>query len=220
MKRLIGIVFAIAFIGWPLLYWKSDARSDEAAPESINWADHWFGGEGPKPFAAMAINFAILAAVYYTAGKKPIGEALKARRASIAKEIEEANRMRQEAEARAKQYQSKLETLEEELVTAKAALLEAARGERDRVMKEAEEKAARMQKDAEFLIEQEIKQMRQDLWRETVESAVATAEELLKKRITSADQERLAEDYLEDLAGRTRRPTSMAPTPPSAKGGA
>ena len=53
-----------------------------------------------------------------------------------------------------------------------------------------------MRKDAEFLVEQEMKQIRQDLWRDTVEVAVTAAEDLLKKRVTPADQERIAEDYL------------------------
>lgn len=170
------------------------------------------------PFLYVLINFAILAGIYVYFGKKPIADALKNRRASIAKEIEEAQRMRQEAEERAKVYQAKLEHLEEELATAKAALIEAGKGERERIIKEAEEKAARMQKDAEFLIEQEMKQIRQDLWKETVTVAVTAAEELLKKRITPADQERLAEDYLEDLAGRTRRPPTMPPAAPTSGG--
>ena len=79
---------------------------------------------------------------------------------------------------------------------------------------DAEEKAARMQKDAEFLVEQETRQMQQDLWREAVEKATATAEDLLRKRVTDADQERLAEEYLSELG---RRP--LAPSASGAKAG-
>ena len=80
-----------------------------------------------------------------------------------------------------------------------------------------------MRKDAAFLIEQEVKQVRVELQRETVLAAVAAAEELLKKRITPADQERLAEDYLTQLAVN-KRPSgqeraSIAPPPGSAQGG-
>jgi F-type H+-transporting ATPase subunit b len=151
-------------------------------------------------------------------GRKPIAEGLKNRRAAVAKEIEEAQRMRAEAEERAKVYQAKLDKLEEELATARAALVEAGKGEKERIIREAEEKAARLQKDAEFLVEQEMKQLRHDLLRETVEMAVSTAEELLKKRITPADQERLAEDYLADLGAQHKAGASLAP--PAPKGGA
>jgi F-type H+-transporting ATPase subunit b len=75
---------------------------------------------------------------------------------------------------------------------------------------DAEAKAERMRKDAEFLVEQELKQIRQDLWRDTVEAAVGAAEELLKKRVTPADQERMAEDYLADLGGKKSAPLAGA----------
>ena len=176
-------------------------------PRGINWIDlhdppyataHAKYGPRP-PYGAMLLNFVLLAALYYFLGRKPIANALVARRAAVAKEIEEAQRMKKEAEARAKQYQAKLGHLEEELATAKQALVDAGRGERDRIVRDAEEKAARMEKDATFRIEQEMRQIRQELWRDTVEVAVTAAEDLLKKRITPADQERLAEDYLAEL---------------------
>src|SRR5258706_55753 len=123
-------------------------------PPGINWRDQ---NDKPRPpFIAMLVNFAILAGGFYVLGKKPVAAALKERRASVAKEIEEAQRMKREAEKRAEQYQAKLGRLEEELATAKAALVEAGKGEKERIVREAEEKAARMQKDAEFLIEQEV----------------------------------------------------------------
>jgi F-type H+-transporting ATPase subunit b len=177
---------------------------EHGPPKPINWFD--FGNKEQPPFAAAILNFIVLAAMYYHFGKKPIAEGLKNRRAEVAKEIEEAQRMKREAEARAKQYQSKLERLEEELAMTRQALHDAGEGEKARIIKEAEEKAARMRKDAEFLIEQEIKQMKQDLWRETVDMAVTAAEELLKNKVTTADQERLAEDYLASLGASEARP--------------
>jgi hypothetical protein len=58
-----------------------------------------------------------------------------------------------------------------------------------------------------------MKQMRLDLWRDAVETAVGAAEELLMKRITPSDQERLAEDYLVDLAGQLKGATDRPPPP-------
>lgn len=172
---------------------------DAHALPSINWFSF---GEKTTPYIALLINFAILMAIYVKIGKKPIAEALKNRRASVAKEIEEAQRMRREAEERAKQYQAKLATLEQELDTTRQALIEAGKGERDRIVKEAEEKAERMKRDAQFLVEQEIKQLRIDLMKETIEAAVTAAESLLKERVTQADHDRLAEDFLAQLPGR------------------
>jgi F-type H+-transporting ATPase subunit b len=181
----------------------------EEAPAPINWTQ--FGTETP-PFIAMLVNFGILVAGYYLLGRKPIAAGLQSRRDRIAKEIEEAQKMRREAEARAKLYQGKLEKLEDEVRLAREGLVKAGEAERDRIVSDAEAKGERMRKDAQFLVEQELKQIRIDLQRETVETAIAAAEELLKKRVTMADQERLAEDYLSDLGGKQAR-TSIAPAP-------
>lgn len=187
------------------------AEAEGEGPASMNWTE--FGGETP-PYIAMLINFGILAAGYYLLGRKPIAAGLQARRDTIVKDIEEAQRMKHEAEARARVYQSKLETLEVELQRARESLVGAGEAEKERIVREAEAKAERIRKDAEFLIEQELKQIRGNLWRETVEAAVLAAEDLLKKRVTPADQERLAEDYLADLGGKHKAAGGESVRPP------
>ncbi len=195
---LLSSIPAAAFAREPQNEPPSHAQAaEEEEPGAINWFD--FSNKEQPPYAALFINFALLAFGYYYFGKKPLGHALQNQRDAIAKQIEEAQRMKHEAEARAKQYQAKLRDLEMELASTRRALEEAGKGERDRIVKEAEEKAVRMQRDAAFLLEQEAKQMRIDLQRETVEEALLAAEELLKKRVTPADQERLAEDFLASL---------------------
>ena len=184
---------------------KAEGEGDGPAPMNLTK----FGGETP-PFIAMLINFGILAAGYYFLGRKPVAAGLQARRDTISKEIEEAQRMKHEAEERAKTYQSKLATLEDELKATRESLMRAGEAESERIVREAETKADRMRKDAEFLVEQELKQIRGELWRDTVEAAVAAAEELLKKRVTPADQERLAEDYLADLGGKHKAASAEA----------
>jgi len=242
MKRSLVFPFAVALIAAaPAIAWAVQTHEHQHAPPAvgdmgthkgdveaaeeqhslnpINWTD--FSNKDQPPWAAMFANFVLLLAIYYKYGKGPISEGLKSRRATIAREIEEATRMRKEAEARAAKYQEKLSHLEAELKETRDALKAAGEGERDRLVREAEEKATRMEKDAAFLVEQELKQLRVELTRDAVETAVAAAEELLKKRITSSDQERLAEDYLTQLAAK--RPSgrsSIAPGPgPGGQGG-
>jgi F-type H+-transporting ATPase subunit b len=187
----------------------AEGHGEGHALKPINWAD--FGNKEQAPYVSQLINFGVLLAIFYIFGKKPIAEGLVARRASVAKQIEEAQKMKAEAAERAKIYQAKLDSLEADLATTKAALIEAGKGERDRIIKEAEEKAERMARDAKEQIEQEAKQMQQDLVRETVEIALAAAEEILKQKITPADHERLADEYLSSLG----KPASNA----SAAGG-
>jgi len=184
-----------------------EGSAHEAGPKPINWFD--FSNHEQPAYGAMLLNFALLMAMYYALGKKPVAEALKNRRAGIAKEIEEAARMRDEAEARAAKYQDKLKHLESELKEARETLKAAGEADRDRIVREAEEKATRMDRDAKFLVEQETKQMSVELTRAAVEMAMTAAEEILRKRITPADQERLAEDYLSQIS---KRPSGAQPS--------
>jgi len=200
---------------------EGEGEHEHATPE-FNFAD--FSNKKTPPYLAALVNFGLLIYLYVRLGRKPVAEALKNRRTAVAKEIEDATRILKEAETRSKKYQAKLDSLEEDAEGAKKALGQAGEVEKTRITTEAEEKAVRMEKDARFLLEQEIRQMRLDLVRETVEEAIAAAEELLRKRVTMADQERLAEDYLRELAARSG-PKSIVPgpaggAPPSGRAGA
>jgi F-type H+-transporting ATPase subunit b len=180
------------------------AEEHEAGPGPINWAN--FGNKEQPPYLAALINFAILAFIYVYFGKAPIAAALKSRREGVEKQIEEAQRIKKEAEERSKVYTAKLGDLEGELARTKMALADAGAGEKERIVREAEEKAARMEKDALFLIEQETKQMQLELQREAVDQALVAAEEILRSKITPADHERMAEEFLATLVPDAVRP--------------
>jgi F0F1-type ATP synthase membrane subunit b/b' len=100
-----------------------------------------------------------------------------------------------------------VEDLTTELAKTTMFLAEAGKGEKDRIVREAEEKAGRMEKEVTFLLEQEQKQMQSDLQREAATAALTAAEELLRGKLTMADQERLAEEFLATLvpAGQSGR---------------
>jgi F-type H+-transporting ATPase subunit b len=188
----------------------------EHALGEINWVD--FGNKKQPPLAIYLINLLIIVGAGAKVGGPGIMKALVSRRQRVAKEIEDAQKMKKEADQRAKKYQAKLEGLDDELDATKKAMVEAGVADKDRLVKEANEKAQRMERDAGSLLEQEARQIRTDLVRETVELAMVAAEELLKKRVTQADQERLAEDY---LASFSKRPAPKPPTnaPPAGGGG-
>jgi F-type H+-transporting ATPase subunit b len=169
----------------------------EGPPGDVNWTD--FSNKEQPPYLAAVLNFGILAFIYVYFGRKPLANALVTRREGVSKQIEEAQKIKHEAEARQKQYTAKLEDLGTELATTKASLAAAGAGEKARIVREAEEKAARMEKDAAFLLEQERKQVQLDLQREAVNAALAEAEALLRSKLTPADQERLAEEFLSTL---------------------
>lgn len=97
----------------------------------------------------------------------------------------EAARLKAEAEAKQREFQSRLERLDDELDAIRTDMVKAGEAERDRIVAEAEKKASRIRKDADF-IAQRFKQLREDLTKEAVESAMVAAEAVLREKATPA----------------------------------
>jgi F-type H+-transporting ATPase subunit b len=191
------------------------AEGGHHGPAPMNWTDIW---DKKRPaFLALVINFGVLLTLYYVLGKKPVAAALKQRRVTIGKDIDEAQALLAEAKDRAKKYQAELNSAEADASTAKAGLISAGKGEVDRMLLEARERADRMKRDADRLVEQERKQVQVDLLKETVDLAVREAAQILEKSVTADDHARLAQDLLAELA---RRPAAGGGRSTRSSGGA
>jgi len=152
-----------------------------------------------REFQGTVVNFVALLLLFAWVIRKKGNPALAERRKEVEAELEEAQRLRAEAEKRHHETAMRLEKLDQEMVEIRAEMIKAGEAERDRIVAQAEEKAARMRKDTSFLIEQQVKQLRKDLTREASNAAVLAAQDLLQKGTTDTDQDRLAEAYLERL---------------------
>jgi F-type H+-transporting ATPase subunit b len=153
----------------------------------------------PVPFGALALNAAILYWLLIKFGKKPIGDALKARKLGIMKGMEDAAKMKAEAEASLAKYQKKLDEIDEEVARIKREMKEAGEAESARILSEAKERRARMERDARTLVEQELKAAREGLLRDTVRAAVRSAEATLTAKIDASDQQRLGDEFLASI---------------------
>lgn len=152
-----------------------------------------------RDFQGTLVNFGALILLFGWVIRKKGNPALAERRKQVEAELEEAQRLRAEAEKRHMETATRLERLDQEMLEIRAEMIKAGEAERDRIVAQAEEKAARMRKDTNFLIEQQIKQLRKDLTKEAANAAVLAAQDLLQASTTDSDQDRLAEAYLERL---------------------
>jgi F-type H+-transporting ATPase subunit b len=179
-------------------------------PDAINWTG--VGGEvvhtehgrevrspRPPPFVGPLVNFAILLVLGYMAVTRSINPSLQARRASVESEIAEAKRLHDEAVTMHAEMTAKLGSLDAEITTLKAQFASAGEAERDRIVAEARARAERMRADAAATIEQEMKNLREDLRREAIIAATAAAEATVRSSIGADDQTRLADEYLAGL---------------------
>jgi F-type H+-transporting ATPase subunit b len=153
----------------------------------------------PVPFGAMLLNSAILYYLLIRFAKRPIAEALKSRKATILRGMEEAGKMKKDAEARLADYEEKLATIDQEIERVREEMRAAGQTERKRILAEAKEKRTRMERDAQMLISQELKAARETLLAETARGAIRSAETALRAKLGVADQSRIAEEYLVGL---------------------
>lgn len=151
------------------------------------------------PLFAAIFNLAILGFIVYRFGRKPIGEALVKRKQDIMAAIENASRLEREAKARLDELQGKFDRIQETLKVLKAEYAAQAEIEKKHIVSEAEERRARMRRDAEFRVEQELRATRIALMQEAVANATAAAEDIIRKRAAQADVDRMSEEYLASL---------------------
>ena len=150
-------------------------------------------------FWAACVNFFVLLLILRYAVKKFGNPALAARRAEVEQSLQEAQKLKAQAQEAHAKYQSRLDKLDSEIDQLRADMVKAGEVERDRIVADAEEKAARMRREVTFLIEQQMKELRKTLTEETILASIKNAESLLKTATSAADQDRLADAYLQRL---------------------
>ncbi|HET9931927.1 MAG TPA: ATP synthase F0 subunit B [Polyangiaceae bacterium] len=163
----------------------------------------------PVPVASLFLNAFIVYYLLYRLLGKTIADGLRKRKETILRGMQEAAKMKAEAEAELAQYEERLAKIEQEIERIRREMRQTAETERNRVLTEAKERRERMERDARELVEQELAAVRQALFSETVQSAMRSAETALKERVTSADQQRLADEY---IAGLRQTRVSLRPS--------
>ena len=168
----------------------------------INWTGSGVDAEGnplPPPMAGLLISFAIWLTLIVYFARKPLADFLGARRRAIVDGLEEAQRIEAAAQAKHAEYTARIENLDAEIAKLREDFKRAGMEERDRMVAAASERAHRMHAEAQFLVQQQVKSLREELTREAIEAAVGAAEKILRERATAADQQRLADEYLSRL---------------------
>ena len=159
----------------------------------------WRAKGTPPPVLAMVFNTAVLFYLIGKYGAPKMSEALKKRKVSIMQGMNEAQKMKEDAEERLEEYEEKLKHIGDEIERVKREMREAGEAERARVLAEAKEKRVRLERDALLLIDQELNAARELLMRETVRSAVSSAQDLLTRNISVNDQHRLTDEYIKGV---------------------
>lgn len=163
---------------------------------------HWYNYPGFELWKF--VNLFVLVGVLYYFLRRPIGEAMKARRETIRRELIRAQQERDAALAKLEEVKAKLANLDAEVATVREVAAREAIAERERIARSAEEDARKLREQAQREIESAGKAARQDLRRFAADQSVLLAEGMLRRDIRPEDDARLMQGYIEELEGVKR----------------
>ena len=178
-----------------------------AALLSAEWALAAEAGAHAKAFSFTEelfklVNTLIVVGILYKVAYHPIRNFLKDRREGIRKALEESRAAREEAEKELAEQRSKVADLEAELVRVREQGEKERAAMRERLEEEQENQAQRLLEQTRTTIELEASKARADLQNQAASLALNLAEEMLRKDLGEADQERFVENYLAKLEDR------------------
>lgn len=136
--------------------------------------------------------------------KRPISEAMRARREGIRRDLMRAQEERNAALAKLEEVEARLARLDEEVVTVREQSQREAAEERERIKRASEEEAQKLRDQARREIESAGKAARQELRQYTAEQSVRLAEEVIRREMRPEDDARLVNLQVEELGGVKR----------------
>lgn len=148
---------------------------------------------------ASMFNLAVfIGIIVYFAGPK-IQAFFRARAEGLRTDIDEAKRLRVEAQEKLDEYSSRLAKLDDEREALMNQYHEQGEREKDRLVAAAKRQVEKMRADAELVIEQEVRKAVATLEREAVDLAVDMARKSLESKIDERTQNGLVDGYVNDL---------------------
>jgi F-type H+-transporting ATPase subunit b len=191
--RQVILLPAMLVMLWSGLGLASSGESQEGGHGEVK-AKGWVATDTYR-----VLNFAVLAAVLVFLLRKPLSQALDSRIKGIQAQLEDLEAKKVEAEKVLSEYSVKIARLSQESEAIVAEYIRQGNDAKARILKEAESSAYKLEEQARRNIENEFELAKQRLQHDIFEKAMVKAEEIIKKNITTDDQNRLVDEYLDKV---------------------
>ncbi|MBL0732386.1 MAG: ATP synthase F0 subunit B [Desulfosarcina sp.] len=145
------------------------------------------------------MNFSVLAIALFLLLRKPVADGLASRIKGIKNELNELEARKKAAEKELAQYKDNLGKLDQKTEKLIAEYVKQGNEAKERILKEAESAAVKLEEQALINIENEFKKAKLTLKGEIFEKALLKAEEMINSKITAEDQDRLVDEYLKKV---------------------
>ncbi len=166
------------------------ASEGEGGHKGIQWMD----------LIKRTINFAALVFFLWYLIADKIKKYFSERRIDIANLLEEVDKEKNDAEQKFILYEQKFKEVEKDIEEITKALTGEIENEKNKIIEEGKVNSLRIIEQAKAAAEQEVINSRQKLRNYVVELAGSMAMSIVSKRMTNDDQERLVEEYINEVA--------------------
>jgi len=225
--KMVTCVAGLALMAALALFVASEGRAlaesaehegghDEKVAEIAHAEGHAGEGHGEaapeidtKKLIFQFVNFGVLLFILVKFGGGAVNKALTARHEQLKADLASAAELKAAAEAKLAVQEKRLSSLEAEIAEMRRTLALEAEGEKARLIAAAEERAGRIKTETAFLIEQQVREASERLRRESAESALQIAEDILRRSIGAGDQQKL----LDTFVGNVQAPKNVAGGP-------
>lgn len=162
----------------------------------------WWNYPGFEAWKFLNLFIFVGALVYVL--RRPIGEAMRARREGIRRELMRAQEERNAALAKLADVEARLAKLDQEVTQVREQAERDAQAETERIAKSSEDDARKLREQSIREIESAGKAARQELRRYAADQSVRMAEEMIRRDIRPEDDARLVNSSIEELGGSRR----------------
>ncbi len=145
------------------------------------------------------INFLVLVGALFYIAKKPVAQFFSSRVKGIQEQLADLEQKKADAQKVLADYENKIADLSKESERIVEDYVRQGEEAKKRILAEAEAQALKLEESAKRNIEQEFKSAKSKLQQEIAEKALAQAELLVKESISSEDQDRLVDEYLDKV---------------------
>ncbi len=179
----------VALVAGATVVWASGGGTGEAAHHNA-WkdVDTW-----------KVLNFVLLALGCFFIAKKPVAQFFSSRTKGIEEELTDLEQKKADAEKKLAEYEARFRNFEQESEKIVEDYIKQGEEAKKRILEEAEAQAEKLEDMAKRNIQQEFKAAKALLKQEVVDRAMEQAEALIKKSITTQDQNRLVDEYLKKV---------------------
>lgn len=162
----------------------------------------WWNKPGLELWKFFNLFLFVGALIYFI--RRPVSDALRARREGIRRELMRAREERDAANAKLEEVEARLARLDAEVASVREQARREAEAEGERIRRSADEEADKLREQARREIESAGKAARQELRRYAAEQSVRLAEEMIRRDIRPEDDQRLVNRQVEELGGIRR----------------